>query len=53
MEGLKNKELYMQKFQIAQRNLELVCEENKETNFCKKHRLWHERKRQQSQKFNQ
>lgn len=52
MESLMNKESYLQKFQIAQRNLELVCEENKGSALCKNPRLWRERKRQQpSQQF--
>jgi hypothetical protein len=35
---------YLQKFQIAQRNLELVCEEYKGTKLCKRQHVWHERK---------
>lgn len=39
-----NEGAYFQKFQIAQRNFELVCEEHKGTRLCKKQRLWRERK---------
>jgi hypothetical protein len=42
-ENLSAKEYYFQLFQQAQLNLELVCEESKETKICKKQRLWRER----------
>ncbi len=35
---------YLHQFQTAQRNLELVCEEYKGTQLCKKQYVWRERK---------
>ena len=42
------KDTYHQMFQIAQQNLELFCEEYKQTTFCRKQRLWQERKTNQT-----
>lgn len=41
---MNNEVAYRQKFQVAQRNFELVCEEYRGTRLCKKQRLWRERK---------
>jgi hypothetical protein len=35
---------YLRKFQQAQRNLELVCEEYKSTKLCKRQHVWRERR---------